>query len=58
MPVLIASCIFGVIHVIFLIVLVSKIKGIGETLTRMEILMQGQKEALGIIAYKSDEFVK
>ena len=55
--VLVIASIFFVIHAILLVVLVLKVKDAGQTLNRMEILMQDQKDALGVIAYKSDEFV-
>ena len=54
---LIIASVFFAIHVILLGLLVSKVKDVGQALNRMEILMQDQKDALGVMAYKSDEFV-
>jgi hypothetical protein len=55
--VLLIASVFFVIHAILLVVLVSKVTNAVKTLNRIEILMQDQKDALGVMAYKSDEFV-
>lgn len=57
MSIIIASAVFCVIHLVFLCLIMLNVKELRRTMSKMEVAMEAQKEALAVMAYKSDEYV-
>ena len=57
MSLIIASAVFCVIHLVCLCLIMLNVKELRRTMSKMEVAMEAQKEALAVMAYKSDEYV-